>query len=386
MKLVMYAHGGSENHGCEAIVRATTELLKSAVSKPTLLSYDKEQEIKYGVDELVDVKQGLNDIDKKSLDFIRAYIMCKLTGNYHLMDALQHKKAIIELKNKDIALFIGGDNYCYSDVKNYAPINKYMRKKAKKLVLWGTSVEPEILNDNDICEDIRRFDYIVARESLSYEALKAVNPNTILLPDPAFYLPLEECVLPDNFKVGKTVGINLSPLIIENETGKGCTLDNYLNLVNYIIENTDYQIALIPHVVWKSNDDRIPLKKIYDSVADKSRVVLIDDNNCMRQKYIISKCSLFVGARTHSTIAAYSTAVPTLVVGYSVKAKGIAKDLFGTEDNYVVPVQSLKNKNDLVDAFMWLEAHKKDIHSILLNKKSEYEGYKSEYLRGLCNA
>ena len=63
---------------------------------------------------------------------------------------------------------------------------------------------------------------------------------------------------------------------------------------------------------------------------------------------------MFVGARTHATIAAYSSCVPTLGVGYSVKARGIARDLFGTEDNYVLPVQTLKKENQLTDAFMWL--------------------------------
>ena len=66
---------------------------------------------------------------------------------------------------------------------------------------------------------------------------------------------------------------------------------------------------------------------------------MINDKNCMEIKGIISKCRFFIGARTHSTIAAYSTCVPTLAVGYSIKARGIARDIFGTEDNYVVPVQ-----------------------------------------------
>lgn len=61
-----------------------------------------------------------------------------------------------------------------------------------------------------------------------------------------------------------------------------------------------------------------------------------------------------IAARTHASIAAYSQAVPTLVVGYSVKALGIATDLFGTSDNYVIPVQNLKRTDDLRNAFDWL--------------------------------
>ena len=62
------------------------------------------------------------------------------------------------------------------------------------------------------------------------------------------------------------------------------------------------------------------------------RVVFFEDHNCMELKGIISKCRFFVGARTHSTIAAYSMGIPTLVVGYSVKARGIARDLLGGEE------------------------------------------------------
>ncbi|CUP26031.1 Polysaccharide pyruvyl transferase [Catenibacterium mitsuokai] len=73
--------------------------------------------------------------------------------------------------------------------------------------------------------------------------------------------------------------------------------------------------------------------------------------NCKKLKYIISKCRFFIGARTHSTIAAYSTCVPTLVVGYSIKSIGIARDLFGTDKNYVLSVQNIDDENELVNNF-----------------------------------
>ena len=44
---------------------------------------------------------------------------------------------------------------------------------------------------------------------------------------------------------------------------------------------------------------------------------------------MISKCAVFAGARTHATIAGFSTHVPTLSFGYSVKAKGINQDIYG---------------------------------------------------------
>ena len=71
---------------------------------------------------------------------------------------------------------------------------------------------------------------------------------------------------------------------------------------------------------------------------------MIEDHTCEELKGYIARCRMFIGARTHATIAAYSSLVPTLVVGYSVKARGIARDLFGTEKNYVLPVQLLRKE------------------------------------------
>ena len=70
--------------------------------------------------------------------------------------------------------------------------------------------------------------------------------------------------------------------------------------------------------------------------------------------------------------AAYSTCVPTLVVGYSIKSRGIARDIFGTEDNYVVSAQNFKDKNELKNAFQWLERHEKQIREFLEKKMPEY--------------
>lgn len=180
-----------------------------------------------------------------------------------------------------------------------------------------------------------------------------------------------------------TIGINLSPLIIEHEKEKGCVLANYENLMEYIIKETDCQIALIPHVVWESNDDRKPLRQLYEKYKETGRVVLVEDHNCMAQKYIISKCRMFVGARTHATIAAYSTCVPTLVVGYSVKARGIARDLFGTEEKYVIPAQSLSNTGQLQEAFRWIRMHEQDIRSQLMQRQAEYKEYQNAYAEDL---
>ena len=88
---------------------------------------------------------------------------------------------------------------------------------------------------------------------------------------------------------------------------------------------------------------------------------MIEDNDCKKLKGYISQCSLFIGARTHATIAAYSSCVPTLVIGYSVKSKGIATDLFGTYERFVLPVQELEDSSQLLERFEWLRVKSGDI-------------------------
>ena len=88
---------------------------------------------------------------------------------------------------------------------------------------------------------------------------------------------------------------------------------------------------------------------------------MVSDRSCSELKMIISKCRFFVGARTHATIAAYSSCVPTLVAGYSVKSRGIAKDIFGTDEHYVIPVQNMKSDEELTDGFRWLADNEDEV-------------------------
>ena len=89
-------------------------------------------------------------------------------------------------------------------------------------------------------------------------------------------------------------------------------------------------------------------------------MIEIGDASASELKGYISRCRLFIGARTHATIAAYSSCVPTLVVGYSVKAKGIAKDLFGTEEEYVSSGTGIAEPEDLIEGFEWLLSNEKE--------------------------
>ena len=94
------------------------------------------------------------------------------------------------------------------------------------------------------------------------------------------------------------------------------------------------------------------LSAIKARFADESRVFMLPDHlNAMQYKGYVKRLSGLVTARTHVSVAAYSTFVPTLVIGYSVKARGIARDLFGSEEGHLIPAQELSGEAELVAAY-----------------------------------
>ena len=365
-----YLHAGSANHGCEAIVRSSINILNDEV---TLYSRVPELDTKYGIDEICDLHKDDKILLKVgSFRWIKAYLQTKLTGKIDLSMKYQYNSLISSVKNNDIYFSIGGDNYCYPGTEVLAAINSNIKKKGAKLVLWGCSVEPSLMDNLEIANDLHSFDLITARESISYKALKKVNDNTVLVSDPAFTLPKIDLPLPKGWKEGKMIGINASPLIIENGKNAKTVYEAYRLLIEYIIKETEYNVALIPHVIAEGNNDYEVLKKLYDEIESKDRLVLVGDHNCLELKGYISRCSFFIVAITHATIAAYSTCVPTLVLGYSVKSRGIATDLFGTYDHYVLPVQEMNDSKELLNSFIWIQEHEDEIRNHLIDIMPEY--------------
>lgn len=368
---VFYAHAGSGNHGCEAIVRASAAMLKEKI---TLYSINPDQDMVYGIDQVANSICRDTDFTLKrySIPWFKARTQTKISKAIDLEIYYRKQKMFDSVNAGDIWFSIGGDNYCYPGTDILAAERNNIQKRGAKTVLWGCSVEPQLLAHPQIQKDLSSYDLITVRESLSYEALREVNQNTVLVSDPAFTLQQINLPLPDGWIEGNMIGINASPLILENAKSGQLVFEAYNELIADILNTTDCGIVLVPHVVWKNSDDREPLTKLYYEFKDSGRVVFLGDFNCMELKGYISRCRMFVGARTHATIAAYSTCIPTLVLGYSVKSKGIAKDIFGTDKNYVLPVQTLQSPFELVDGFRWLYANEKEIRKHLKAVMPEY--------------
>ena len=368
-KIKLYFHTGSANHGCEAIVRGTKNILNSELM---LFSQNPDQDEKFGINTIVEVEEDVDiPLKRRSIRYLLSALQIKLSGATTLNTFFRHTNFFGKVKKGDVCLSIGGDNYCYKGFGILGDYNKLLHKKGAKTVLWGCSINEDVVSKS--VEDLSRYDMIVARESLTVDALKryGVDTKIRLCSDPAFQMKPDEAELPDGFVANQTVGINLSPLI-QTFANSSLIYKNYERVIDHIIDNTTWQIALIPHVVNETNNDCTALNPLFDRYKESGRIVILGDDNCRKLKAHISKCRFFIGARTHSTIAAYSTCVPTIAVGYSIKAKGIAKDIFGTFEKYVQPVQDFDSENALLDAFRWLVENERSVRDHYGNMMDSY--------------
>lgn len=352
MKYAFYSHGGCENHGCEAIVRTLSALIKS---------HEPETKIKlYTLNAKSDESGSLPNIDE--VEEFKYILPAKATAVQKLKISLlsrnSQKRAdeyyySLSCKNpslaeNDIYISVGGDNYCYGDNHMAAALNKELKRLNKKTVLWGCSIGEENLTEEKIL-DLKTFDLIVARESLTYEILvkHGIDKNTVLYPDPAFTLDVDS----DTEKMFKiksgALGFNFSSMAADYSGNKEKSKEIIIEFLRYVLNKSEKEIIMIPHVAW----DQDILSEITQAL-DSERVTLIPNNlTAAEYKSIILRCDMFIGARTHATIAAYSTCVPTLVIGYSVKSKGIAKDIFGTYENLVIPVSEIDSAKKMIDVY-----------------------------------
>ena len=366
MKILLFLHGGSLNRGCEAIIRTCTAEIKSKFPNAIidLASYEPETD-----KHLKHINKVFIHQQKPPENFTWAWLKSAFLVKFFNTEKYHHrytqKDIIAKIKNYDVFISVGGDNYCYGEQPGFYEINRLIKKAGKKLILWGASIGEEDLSPAKI-EDLKRFDLLLARETITEAVLKNAGcQNVRLVADGAFLMEKSELPLPEKFLENKTVGFNFSPLVFaRNPQSKEAAF----LLIEHILETTDFNIGLVPHVIIETNSDYETLKEFFEKYKETNRIFLLPDNlNATEYKGYIAKMRFFIGARTHATIAAYSAGIPTMVLGYSVKSKGIAKDIFG-EEKLVLGIDEISDAGKLIAKFEEMKNEEDSIKEILKNK------------------
>ncbi len=386
MRIMMYGHDGSLNRGCEAIVRSSSKMIKNRIEGSKIILASGKPETDKMLENLDEIFNGSAvEFNPNLFERIISSLEVKLLKNERYALGKIYKNVIDKIDDIDILLSIGGDNYCYGEQPGFYEINRRVKENGKKLALWGCSIGEEDMSERKL-EDLKRFDLILARETLTYNMLRGKGLNNIrLVADPAFTMEKEELPLPMGWKKNDTIGLNFSPLVSKKNKD---SLKAVEELIKHILNVTESTIALTPHVIIDGNNDFEILNKFYNQFKSTGRVIILPNNlNAIQYKGYIARMRAFIGARTHATIAAYSNSVPTMVLGYSIKSRGIAKDLFGYE-RLVLGINEVSDSNKLKDAFDEMIKDEKEIRDHLNNtipgiKEMSYKSV--EYLKELMS-
>ncbi len=354
MKNILFAGNGTyKNRGCEAIVRGSTEIFKTTFGgdfhilntvygDPKVVKEQKKSEKSPYVTSYN--MQRWSFIRTYNFRRVNKYLKLKINDESHVLDKL--------IPKSDIALQVGGDNYslCYGKdvLMMFVRNDEDFLKAGLPLVLWCASVGPfdeDPATEEFMARHLSKFSLILVREteSLKYLESLGITDNVKLVSDPAFaMIPEKPSLSPElNYFIDKKpLGINLSPMagLFLKDSGKDWrTLA--LDCVQSAIDATGMPVLLIPHVTVAGDNDYGFLSGLVPDLRGDVKV-LPGTLSAAEYKYVISKTSMLAAARTHATIAGFSTATPTLSIGYSIKARGLNKDIFGGLD-YMIPVDKL---------------------------------------------
>lgn len=353
MKIYIPFHVGSGNRGCEGILRGTANILK--LSKEDILALDRDQS-----DFELDQKLKLNNIVDLKVK-VERNLMLKLMGKLGINMERYYVSPFVSFFKSDntdsLCLFTGGDLFCYdSTIKENCFLLDYLTDRGIKSILWGASIEAHYITAK-IEKQLNRFEKIVCRETETKKILEKHSiENVFCYPDPAFTLEPQECELPSMFYCFKVIGLNISSMVNDNSFSLNTPfIKNLTNMIEFILKETDYRILLIPHVTWERQDDRRicrEVKKIY-AAEERIDILNVDNLGYLQIRNIISNCHMFIGGRTHSVISAYSTCVPALALGYSIKAKGISTDL-GLDNKLIFDTKNIHHDDELLICFKHL--------------------------------
>lgn len=329
-KILLYGHGGAYNHGAEAILRSSIPLFRQTDCPILLSTHFPGQDKEFGLDKLVDrlIPADLSLFPKE-----------RAAGTFEEKEGIAtkiYRDALWEIDEDTICIAVGGDNYCYPNWHRQSVFHRMAKERGGTSILWGCSIQPEMI-DGRMTAVLREHDQIYVRESLTASALLEHRVEHIIQrPDPAFHLSPEPATLPEGFR-DRVVALNLSPMLLRRSA---VLLDHFVETARLLLERVD-TLLFVPHVTMPVDNDREALELLAQRLTHQERTRICwvpEDASAAQRKYLISLCEMLICCRTHASIAGYSSGVPTLVVGYSVKSQGIGRDL-GME-HWVIPIEA----------------------------------------------
>ena len=335
------------NRGVEALLVSIVQGLRAELGNPkiTLLIRDPEgaKEALEGTGAVV-IPDGAwapsvdAPVSKKALFRLKRWVRMGLLGRLHPSERA--------LATADLVIGSGGDVFS----SDYAIMERYLRQydqpqaKGVPVYLLAQSIGPfKTEAERRSFSAVARQGFVSVRETISLDYLlndlKLPAVKVELTADPAFLL-----AVPETAKTAMMARYGLAPgsytaaaisrgISVFKGLSHADHLAAWVEAARAILDRTA-KLVLVPHVqLANADEDDLGLaREIRAALGDDPRVVIIDGkHSAIEFKAVLGQAAFAVAERTHGAIGAMSSGVPTLSIGYSIKAEGILRQLITDE-------------------------------------------------------
>lgn len=325
------------NKGCEALTYSFLHILKSMLNEPVEIRFfiptaplnhlqERFPEFSFSIGKL-----KIKDPKLKFISDIRSCdLVCDITCGDGFSDIYFPKNVFYTTLFKIIVERCGRPLFLLP--QTYGPFKDKRLEKLAKSAINGSKVI--------YSRDAQSADYV----------MKLCGKRIMNVTDLAFALPYDPITL-DRTKTH--IGINVSGLLwnggftCQNQFGLACNYREFItSLIRKYCDDIRYQVHLIPHVIETEKDSIDGDVKICNELAIQYNAIAAPAfSTPIEAKNYISAMDVFIGARMHSTIAAYSSGVPVIPFSYSRKFEGLYENLdypylvHGREDDTETAIQ-----------------------------------------------
>ena len=351
----------SWNKGSAAQVVSTIEILKKFIPQAsfTMISWIPSLDIKYSSRYNLKIIGYFGQTAFEPLIYayhiflslIRCTLWKMLSKLKINANSLLNEKYLKAYSNTDIILDLSGDSLADNNlvtILNCIGILPGILLR-KPIVLFSQSIGPfNMLNYPLVKFCLNNVNLITARGKLTKKYLEniSIKAPIFLVADCAFILKsashkrVKEILYHEGIKKEDYPLIGISVSVILDRKN-----NNYVNImsqtIDYLIQKINVQIILISHSFLDTKDDRCVANKIYETTVNKSKIILIKNEYLTEElKGIIGLCDIFIGARMHTSIAALSICIPTIVIAWSPKYYEIMASL--GQEKYICNINTLK--------------------------------------------
>lgn len=386
----MGAPVNNSNHGCVALLYSLVHIL-SEIEKEEQEAFEYVIfDWKYNEESIHMMSELLNVDNDKIIYAPYVLINDPVRLAYHVRDYIRMRAAIkkcdciIDVTEGDSFSDIYGDAWLSGRTR----VKLLVEKLGVPLILAPQTYGPYLKEENKslAVRSIKGAKAVMTRDRKSQELVKSIaGVDSVYTTDLAFALPYTDYKIENTDKI--KVGINASNLLYfssemkERKFTLSVDYKKYLmGLMDRIYESDKYEVYLISHV-----DGDYEVHKILKEKYPQTHLVPLFKNP-IEAKSCISKMDIFIGARMHGTIAAFTCEVACIPTAYSPKFAGLFRSV-GYDT--LVDLASVSTEEAIEKTMKYIEQYvdlREKIKSCLFENNEIIQGAKKHmqmYLKSL---